>query len=96
MCDITRSNFEEKYPVILESIRHCSFIAFDAEFTVLKANEGCTSSLFDDGAKRYEKFRETARKAPLFNLACLFSRKNLSNTQRKPTTFIYAPVLLGL
>ena len=43
MCDVTRSNFEEKCPVILESIRHCSFIAFDAEFTVLKANDACTS-----------------------------------------------------
>lgn len=35
MSEITRNNFEQKYPEVVESLRNAVFIAMDTEFTGL-------------------------------------------------------------
>ncbi|XP_074642592.1 poly(A)-specific ribonuclease PNLDC1-like [Tubulanus polymorphus] len=56
MCDITRKNFDELLPKMLELIKAADFIAIDSEFTSLHS-DGYKPSLFDSGAERYNKLR---------------------------------------
>ena len=39
MCEVTRHNFEDEFPLIIERIRNAAFIAVDTEFTALTIDE---------------------------------------------------------
>ncbi len=61
MTDVTRENFRHLLPQINDSIKNCSFVAFDSEFSALTADPSCVSSLFDSGVERYKKVKKSAQ-----------------------------------
>ena len=54
MCDITRSNFQQRLPEILNYIERASWLAFDCEYTALRPGE-TESSLSDTPEARHQK-----------------------------------------
>lgn len=54
MCDVTRSNFSQLLPEILDNISRASWIAFDCEYTALRPGEP-DSRLIDTPAVRHRK-----------------------------------------
>lgn len=58
MVEITRHNFEEKYPEIECRLRNAVFIAVDTEFTGLLSGPEFKPSLFDTGSERYDKLSQ--------------------------------------
>ncbi|XP_021916008.1 pre-piRNA 3'-exonuclease trimmer-like isoform X2 [Zootermopsis nevadensis] len=61
MSEITRNNFEQKYPKIVESLRNAVFIAVDTEFTGLLSDPDFKASLFDTSNERYDKLRRSVQ-----------------------------------
>ncbi|XP_023704440.1 pre-piRNA 3'-exonuclease trimmer isoform X3 [Cryptotermes secundus] len=59
MVEITRNNFEEKYPEIEGRLRSAVFVAVDTEFTGLLSDPAFKPSLFDTGSERYGKLRRS-------------------------------------
>ena len=58
MCQVTNDNFETLYPEICSHIDNCSFLAFDCEFTALRADSSQRNSLFDDLQTRFTKLSQ--------------------------------------
>ncbi|ODM92523.1 Poly(A)-specific ribonuclease PARN-like domain-containing protein 1 [Orchesella cincta] len=75
--EVTRSNYLEILPKIVEKLEGAAFISFDAEYTGLKFNDGKLASLFDDIVQRYEKLRRVvlSNSAPQFGIS-IFHRIN--------------------
>ncbi|XP_063228329.1 pre-piRNA 3'-exonuclease trimmer-like isoform X3 [Bacillus rossius redtenbacheri] len=57
MCEVVRSNFEEKFPEIEQTLKEATFIAVDAEFSggISNAVQSSKPSLFDSASERYAK-----------------------------------------
>ncbi|KAF8768045.1 Poly(A)-specific ribonuclease PNLDC1 like protein [Argiope bruennichi] len=55
MVEVTRSNFNEIFPSVEQSIKNASFIAIDTEFTGLHLGPSNDNNLFDNLRERYTK-----------------------------------------
>ncbi|KAH3884679.1 poly(A)-specific ribonuclease PNLDC1-like [Dreissena polymorpha] len=81
MVEVTASNFSEYFSEIEEAIRQCDFIALDTEFTGLKIDDDANKpSLFDGGAERYAKLRETISKITICQLGISVFRRDQKQT----------------
>ena len=69
---VTRSNFTQLLPSVLESIRAADFVAFDTELTGLNLSRAHKNSQLDDLQARYAKLRESVANFGLLQvgLAC--------------------------
>jgi len=63
--EITRANFEEKLPMVLDAIRRADVIAFDCEFTGLAAAPWLRASWMDSVDSKWMRLRDAARKLSL-------------------------------
>ncbi|KAL4223633.1 Poly(A)-specific ribonuclease pnldc1 [Mactra antiquata] len=87
MVEVVKSTFAEQYPLIIEAIKDCDFIALDTEFTGLSVDSEMKPSLFDDGALRYQKLRETASKITMCQLGLSIFSKTSKDNQYEAKTF---------
>ncbi|XP_005103432.1 poly(A)-specific ribonuclease PARN [Aplysia californica] len=55
--EVTKHNFNEELDSVLESIKSCTFMAIDGEFTGLDAFDGGNAAPFDTPEERYNKQR---------------------------------------
>lgn len=69
---VTRSNFAQILPAVLESIKAADFVAFDTELTGLNLTRAHRNSQLDDLQSRYAKLRESVANFGLLQvgLAC--------------------------
>jgi len=91
MCEVTATNFEDECEEIQRKIRGCSFVAFDTEFTALTIDsDNETTSLFDCGSDRYDKYYSNATKgiASQIGLAIFKSVQNVGNEYGGGSTFV--------
>ena len=51
MCEVTRHNFEDEFPMIIQRIQNAAFIAIDTEFTALTIDEQIEKSRYDYNKK---------------------------------------------
>lgn len=90
MCDILRSNFEEKLREITTALTNATYIAIDTEFTGLSVYKNYRPSLFDSGSERYEKLKRNIEKVIIIQIGLsVFSyvrdeNKYVVNTYRIP------------
>lgn len=63
MVEVTKHNFDDEFPLIIQRIKSSAFVAIDTEFTALTIDEELEkSSLFDTGELRYRKhYRSTTQ-----------------------------------
>ena len=64
--DITSSNFAEKLPLILESVKTADFIAIDSEFSGLSVGFEDQSHVFDSLEDRYQKYKHCVSRMNAF------------------------------
>ena len=81
--DVDRSNFEEVLPKIENALQKSAFVAIDAEFTGLSANESQRPSLFDTPCERYLKLKRMVSQF----LVCQFGISAFVESQKYPNTF---------
>ena len=81
MCQVTNDNYEQLYPEICSHIDSCSFLAFDCEFTALRADSSQRNSLFDDVQTRFTKLSQAPVQSIIsqFGLA-IFQQNVQTNT----------------
>ncbi|XP_033102365.1 poly(A)-specific ribonuclease PNLDC1-like [Anneissia japonica] len=80
MCEVLKSNFEEIYPEIEDSIKRSSFIAIDLEFTGLHFEDGCNNNMFDDGAERYSKLKKNCQNFTISQIGLAVFRHDTTNS----------------
>ena len=64
--DITSSNFAEKLPLIIESVKTADFIAIDSEFSGLSVGFEDQSHIFDSLEDRYQKYKHCCSRMNAF------------------------------
>ena len=71
--DLTKSNFAEKLPFVLESIQSADYIALDCEFSGLSVNSQDQIHAFDQVEERYQKLRHNCARMNAFQVGvCTF------------------------
>ena len=60
------SNFAEKLPLIIESIRTADFITIDSEFSGLTVGYEDQTNTFDDVEQKYQKFKHCCSRMNAF------------------------------
>ncbi|XP_076029593.1 pre-piRNA 3'-exonuclease trimmer-like [Oratosquilla oratoria] len=87
MVDVVKENFEELLPQIKDTIKACSFVAIDTEFTGLMSDVSFKSNLFDDGAKRFHKLSKSTQKFTICQLGMSLYAGTLDSNAYNVTTY---------
>ncbi|XP_076473085.1 pre-piRNA 3'-exonuclease trimmer-like [Babylonia areolata] len=97
MCEVTKSSFEQLFPLIEKTIKEADFIAIDSEFTGLTVRDNDKPSLFDTSEERYRKIKNSVSRLSLcqIGISAFVRDKDQQSYQAHTYNFPLCPMAFG-
>ncbi|EPZ32187.1 Ribonuclease CAF1 domain-containing protein, partial [Rozella allomycis CSF55] len=90
--DVTRSNFKQTIPLILDAIDKSAFLSIDTELTGLQTSKNMSYRVFDSLQQRYSKFKDSASNFQILQYGiCTFELQDDKKLLAKPFNFYLFP-----
>eukprot|EP01017_Pseudomicrothorax_dubius_P034462 TRINITY_DN4727_c0_g1_i7.p2 TRINITY_DN4727_c0_g1~~TRINITY_DN4727_c0_g1_i7.p2 ORF type:complete len:546 (+),score=133.81 TRINITY_DN4727_c0_g1_i7:1048-2685(+) len=93
--NVTKTNFAQTLPIVLDAVRRATFVAFDFEMTGVAAAEQLRNTNLDSVQLRYWKAKESVRRFAAIQLGlCTFSPLGNGKIEAKPFNLHLFPLVV--